>query len=279
MPILAAEPSWFPVQLFEEPAAPPDSDRVWWVLHTKPRQEKSLARQLYVAEVPFYLPLISQRARVRGRTQTSHVPLLAAVTYFCKRRKTPQRTGWTGAGHQPRRPVAGGQGPGEVVAGPPPAPTAHRFGSAGHAGGSAGAGHERGDHQRSAGRPQGAHPADCQRPSFRGGRRFHPARGVCPAGRFRARAQRVIRGEPARSSRRDKPSGSPVGCQRVVQSFGKARRGFIAKVAAHEMLVFGNAAFEAVLSSRLTCVGFELRPPSALRQGMGTPSRTGGGRV
>jgi transcription antitermination factor NusG len=82
MPILAAEPSWFPDQLFDEPAPPPDSDRVWWVLHTKPRQEKSLARQLCMAAVPFYLPLITQRTRVRGRTQTSHVPLFGSYVFL-----------------------------------------------------------------------------------------------------------------------------------------------------------------------------------------------------
>jgi transcriptional antiterminator RfaH len=82
MPILAVEPSWYPGELFEETGTPPSADRVWWVLHTKPRQEKSLARQLCSAEVPFYLPLIVHRFRLRGRTMTSHVPLFGGYVFL-----------------------------------------------------------------------------------------------------------------------------------------------------------------------------------------------------
>jgi transcriptional antiterminator RfaH len=82
MPILPAEPSWFPAELFTEPLAPPQVGRQWWVLHTKPRQEKSLARQLHSAQVPFYLPLVCHRFRLRGRTVTSHVPLFAGYVFF-----------------------------------------------------------------------------------------------------------------------------------------------------------------------------------------------------
>src|SRR5438552_1083192 len=83
MPILPAEPTCFPSQLFDEAlTAPVATDRAWWVLHTKPRQEKSLARQLCDAEVPFYLPLIARRLRIRGRTLTSHVPLFAGYVFL-----------------------------------------------------------------------------------------------------------------------------------------------------------------------------------------------------
>ena len=32
------------------------TDRTWWVLHTKPRTEKALARDLRHAGVPHFLP-------------------------------------------------------------------------------------------------------------------------------------------------------------------------------------------------------------------------------
>jgi transcriptional antiterminator RfaH len=82
MPILPAEPTWFPSQLFDEPLTEAPADRAWWVLHTKPRQEKSLARQLCEAEVPFYLPLTARRLRIRGRVMTSHVPLFAGYVFL-----------------------------------------------------------------------------------------------------------------------------------------------------------------------------------------------------
>jgi len=81
MPILAAEPCWFPAPLFDEAEASTDAERVWWVLHTRPRQEKSLARQLCAAQVPFYLPLVARRLRIRGRTITSHVPLFGSYVF------------------------------------------------------------------------------------------------------------------------------------------------------------------------------------------------------
>jgi transcriptional antiterminator RfaH len=54
----------------------------WWVLHTRPRQEKSLARQLHSGHVPFYLPLIARRSRIRGRIVTAHIPLFAGYLFL-----------------------------------------------------------------------------------------------------------------------------------------------------------------------------------------------------
>jgi transcription antitermination factor NusG len=87
MPILAAEPCWYPGPLFEDSQSATTADRVWWVLHTKPRQEKSLARQLYVGQVPFYLPLIARRLRIRGRAMTSHVPLFGGYIFVLGNRE------------------------------------------------------------------------------------------------------------------------------------------------------------------------------------------------
>jgi transcriptional antiterminator RfaH len=82
MSILPREPSWFPVDLFGEAIAITQTHHTWWVLHTKPRQEKSLARQLVDAEIPFYLPLISRRFRLQGRIMTSHVPLFGGYVFL-----------------------------------------------------------------------------------------------------------------------------------------------------------------------------------------------------
>jgi transcriptional antiterminator RfaH len=57
------------------------SDRLW-VLHTRPRQEKSLARQLHGNRIPFYLPCISRRLRYRDRVMTSHVPLFPGYVFL-----------------------------------------------------------------------------------------------------------------------------------------------------------------------------------------------------
>src|SRR4051812_10260941 len=82
MPLLPQEPCVFPTQLFEEPSLERCEERAWWVLHTRPRQEKSLARALHQSGIPFYLPLIARRLNVRGRSLTSHVPLFAGYLFL-----------------------------------------------------------------------------------------------------------------------------------------------------------------------------------------------------
>src|SRR5436853_4826645 len=67
MPTLNAEPDLFPEQLFADEVRSAHQSAAWWVLHTRPRQEKSLARQLVDARLPFYLPLVARRSLVRGR--------------------------------------------------------------------------------------------------------------------------------------------------------------------------------------------------------------------
>jgi transcription antitermination factor NusG len=83
MPLLNQEPPLFPPELFDETI---DQallhDKVWWVLHTKPRQEKSLARELFRRQVPFYLPQVQKRWRLRGRTMSSFVPLFAGYMFL-----------------------------------------------------------------------------------------------------------------------------------------------------------------------------------------------------
>jgi transcriptional antiterminator RfaH len=83
MPLLPPEPNLYPTDLFTgAPAEAAGPGRVWWVLHTKPRQEKSIARQLLQARVPFYLPVIARRCLVRNRVLQSHVPLFAGYVFL-----------------------------------------------------------------------------------------------------------------------------------------------------------------------------------------------------
>jgi transcriptional antiterminator RfaH len=86
MPILPPEPNSYPETLFDGDAGF-RADRRWWVLHTKPRQEKSLARQLLQSQVPFYLPLIERRSLIRGRVMKAHVPLFPGYLFLLAKRE------------------------------------------------------------------------------------------------------------------------------------------------------------------------------------------------
>jgi transcriptional antiterminator RfaH len=82
MPVLAPEISQFPECLFAEERSPELESRFWWVLHTKPRQEKSLSRQLLHLEVPYYLPLIAKRCAAKDRVLVSQLPLFAGYIFM-----------------------------------------------------------------------------------------------------------------------------------------------------------------------------------------------------
>ncbi len=80
MPILPAEVSVFPDALLEADAEL--SAGRWWVAHTRPRQEKALARDLLARQIAYYLPLRSKRTRVRGRLVPVHEPLFAGYVFL-----------------------------------------------------------------------------------------------------------------------------------------------------------------------------------------------------
>jgi len=84
MPLLPAERNVFPDDLFTQGPAGRIDGRVWWVLHTKPRQEKSLAREMLQAQAqaPFYLPVAPRRSVVRGRVMYAHVPLFSGYLFL-----------------------------------------------------------------------------------------------------------------------------------------------------------------------------------------------------
>jgi transcription antitermination factor NusG len=86
MPLLTAETNLYPADLFEPGAESNATDCCWWVLHARPRQEKALTRQLLEHQVPFYLPVISRRLRLRSRRVTSYLPLFPGYVFLLANR-------------------------------------------------------------------------------------------------------------------------------------------------------------------------------------------------
>ena len=84
MPVLSLEPSVFPEQLLQDlPFGQQPAGGVWWVAHTKPRTEKTLARQLLHRSVPFFLPLYARKGRHRNKVFVSRLPLFPGYLFLC----------------------------------------------------------------------------------------------------------------------------------------------------------------------------------------------------
>jgi transcriptional antiterminator RfaH len=81
MPLLPPEPFVFPGELLLQPR-PAIPEEGWWVLHTRPRAEKSLARRTLASGLPFFLPLHKKQWRKGGRLFTSHVPLFPGYFFL-----------------------------------------------------------------------------------------------------------------------------------------------------------------------------------------------------
>src|SRR5947209_4182030 len=82
MPLLSMEPFVFPDDLLTAPAEPPADDARWWVLHTRPRAEKALARKILVQELHYFLPLGKKQWRNNGRSFASYVPLFTGYIFL-----------------------------------------------------------------------------------------------------------------------------------------------------------------------------------------------------
>jgi transcription antitermination factor NusG len=78
MPILPLEPFVYPNNLFEQTAAADAKDGRWWVLRTRPRAEKALARHLLGRNLGFFLP----QYKKRSRTAASYHPLFAGYMFL-----------------------------------------------------------------------------------------------------------------------------------------------------------------------------------------------------
>lgn len=94
MPILPAEPQIFPPNLLDQSIPPwssephseedddPDQPR-WWCLHTKPRQEKVIARDFRDNQMAYYLPQVVKESRTpAGRRIRSILPLFPSYLFF-----------------------------------------------------------------------------------------------------------------------------------------------------------------------------------------------------
>jgi len=83
MPILPAEPDCNPPNLWDDQSLPVDGDVCWWCLHTKPRQEKAIARDLRMQEIVYYLPQVVKEGHTpKGRKIQSVVPLFAGYVFI-----------------------------------------------------------------------------------------------------------------------------------------------------------------------------------------------------
>src|SRR5579863_1991711 len=81
VPILAAEPSVFPMNLFSL-SEHTSAGAEWWVLHTRPRAEKALARRLFTKQIAFFLPVYQQHRNSEGRAP-AHLPLFPGYLFLC----------------------------------------------------------------------------------------------------------------------------------------------------------------------------------------------------
>lgn len=82
MTVLALEPNVAPADLFGSGKHLDWEIDRWWVLHTRPRAEKTLARQLLRRQVPFFLPLFEKRQRIQRRLVTSYLPLFPGYLFL-----------------------------------------------------------------------------------------------------------------------------------------------------------------------------------------------------
>jgi transcription antitermination factor NusG len=83
MPILPAEPDLYPDDLWQRDDPLIGNGRAWWCLHTKPRQEKAVARELRAQKVPFYLPQVVHEDRTpQGRKTRSVIPLFTSYLFL-----------------------------------------------------------------------------------------------------------------------------------------------------------------------------------------------------
>lgn len=82
MPLLTLEPFIYPDTLLRAPEVSDRGAASWWVLHTRPRSEKCLARRFLDRGISFFLPLYHREWRNRGRLFRSHLPLFPGYVFL-----------------------------------------------------------------------------------------------------------------------------------------------------------------------------------------------------
>ncbi len=60
----------------------PEWSLPWKVVYTKPRQEKSLARDLVERDIPYFLPMVLRVTSSGGRRRRNMYPLFASYMFF-----------------------------------------------------------------------------------------------------------------------------------------------------------------------------------------------------
>lgn len=81
MPSPGPEPQIFPENLLTA-SLPAVDDRRWWVVHTKARQEKAIARDLFAQSVPYFAPQTEKTTLVRGRKRRTFVPVFSGYVFL-----------------------------------------------------------------------------------------------------------------------------------------------------------------------------------------------------
>lgn len=74
-------PQIFPEGLLTD-AALADDGRRWWLVHTKARQEKAIARDLWAQSLPYFAPQTEKTTLVRGRKRRSLVPIFSGYVFI-----------------------------------------------------------------------------------------------------------------------------------------------------------------------------------------------------
>lgn len=82
MPVLPLEPSVYPDDLLDLGLSSGECPDRWWVLHTRPRAEKSLARRMLKRGIAFFLPLYQRPVKHRGRIIHSYNPLFPGYLFL-----------------------------------------------------------------------------------------------------------------------------------------------------------------------------------------------------
>ncbi|MBN1123418.1 MAG: hypothetical protein JXA82_00325 [Sedimentisphaerales bacterium] len=60
-----------------------DFEGIWWVAHTRSRNEKALAWQMLKKEIQYFLPMSPRAHKWRDRTIRSLMPIFTGYVFFC----------------------------------------------------------------------------------------------------------------------------------------------------------------------------------------------------
>jgi transcription antitermination factor NusG len=77
------KPSDNPPIIWPEVESVRDFTGLWWVAHTKSRNEKALAQDLILKDISYFLPMSWRVRRIRKRTLRSLLPLFSGYLFFC----------------------------------------------------------------------------------------------------------------------------------------------------------------------------------------------------